>query len=193
MEADKLVNFLAVLENLKCTTRHSWTSTGRHESVAEHSWRLAVMALLLRGEFPGLDMQKVLEMCLVHDWGEAVTGDIPAFLKTGADEETEDGAVAKLLARLPHSQHQSFAALFREMQAMQTPEAKLWRALDKLEALIQHNEAATGTWLPLEHDLQQRYGNEECEAFPYTAKLRALVREECARKTAESGFAGAQP
>lgn len=89
MDIRAYLNFLAVAEKLKCNTRHSWTSTGRHESVAEHSWRLALMAYLVRDEFPELDMDRVIQMCLFHDMGEAVTGDIPAFEKSQADEETE--------------------------------------------------------------------------------------------------------
>ena len=94
MTAREFMDFLHVMERLKCNVRHGWTSTGRRESVAEHSYRLCVMAFLLRDEFPGLDMEKVLHMCIVHDWGEAVTGDIPTFLKTEADEATETDAVA---------------------------------------------------------------------------------------------------
>ena len=88
MTAREFMDFLHVMERLKCNVRHGWTSTGRRESVAEHSYRLCVMAFLLRDEFPGLDMEKVLHMCIIHDWGEAVTGDIPTFLKTEADEAT---------------------------------------------------------------------------------------------------------
>ena len=73
------ITFLNTIEKLKCNTRHSWTSTGRQESVAEHSWRLAVMAMLCADEYPDLDMNKVIKMCLIHDFGEALTGDIPAM------------------------------------------------------------------------------------------------------------------
>ena len=89
MQPQEFMDFVHILEGLKCRTRHSYTSTLRHESVAEHTFRIAAMALLLEGEFPGLDMAKVIKMCLVHDWGEAVTGDIPSFLKTDGDEERE--------------------------------------------------------------------------------------------------------
>ena len=92
MEQREFLDFMHVLERLKCNTRHSWTSTGRHETVAAHSWRLGVMALLLRGEFPGADMERVLRMCLIHDFGEAVTGDIPSFQKTTSDEKREERA-----------------------------------------------------------------------------------------------------
>lgn len=101
MEPKEFLAFLARLEKLKCNTRHSWTSSGRHESVAEHSWRLAMLAMLLKDALPEVDMDKVLRMCLIHDVGEAVTGDIPSFQKTDANEETERQAIAELLSPLP--------------------------------------------------------------------------------------------
>ena len=89
MEPAKLLDILSVAEKLKCNTRHSYTSSGRKESVAEHSWRLALMALLLRDEFPEADMDRVLRMCIIHDLGEAFTGDIPAFEKSEGDGQRE--------------------------------------------------------------------------------------------------------
>lgn len=79
MDVRQLLNALHVAERLKDTTRHCDTSGGRRESVAEHSWRLALMAYLMRDEFPEADMDKVVQMCLIHDLGEAFTGDIPSF------------------------------------------------------------------------------------------------------------------
>lgn len=81
MEAEKLLSTLHTAEHLKDVTRHCYTSGGRHESVAEHSWRLALMAFFVRDEFPELDMDKVIRMCLIHDLGEAFTGDIPSLKK----------------------------------------------------------------------------------------------------------------
>ena len=77
MDVRSFLNALHIAERLKDTTRHSYTSKGRHESVAEHSWRIALMAFFLRDEFPEADMDKVMRMCLIHDLGEAFTGDIP--------------------------------------------------------------------------------------------------------------------
>jgi len=184
MEPQKLIEFLSVLEKLKFNTRHSWMSDGRQESVAEHSWRLAVMVLLMKDEFPGVDMQKVLAMCLIHDWGEAVTGDIPSFLKTGEDERIENDAVAAMLKTLPQSAE--YSALFEEMKQCKTAEAKLWRALDMLEVVIQHNEAELATWIPLEHELNLTYGQAECAEFEYTKALRLLVQRMTEEKLAQS-------
>ncbi|MDO4323269.1 MAG: HD domain-containing protein [Lachnospiraceae bacterium] len=178
MEYRELLDFLAIAEKLKCNTRHSWTSSGRHESVAEHSWRLALMAYLLKDEFPGTDISKVIVMGLFHDMGEAVTGDIPAFEKTQSDVATEDDAVEGLLSKLPAGQREELQTLFAEMKALETEEAKLYKALDKLEAVIQHNEADVSTWLPLEYELQMTYGTEECAFSDYIKGLRDTVRED---------------
>ena len=144
------------------------------------------MALLLSGEFPELDMDKVIKMCLIHDWGEAVTGDIPSFLKTESDESRENEAIRALTARLPDMRPQ-LDALYAEMDARETPEAKLYKALDRLEAVIQHNEAPLSTWLPLERELNLTYGVEDCEPFPFLRELRRLANEDTLRKLAEEG------
>ncbi|MCM1189885.1 MAG: HD domain-containing protein [bacterium] len=182
MEIRAFLDFLSVAEKLKCNTRHSFTSSGRHESVAEHSWRLALMAYLVKDEMPGINIDRVILMCLFHDMGEAVTGDIPAFEKTRQDEDVEQTAVSEILKKLPEPYCTEAGELFREMEALQTPEARLYKALDKLEALIQHNEADLSTWLPLEHELQMTYGTEECGFNGYIKRLRDAVREDSARK-----------
>lgn len=187
MEDRALLEFLGRAEKLKCNTRHSWTSSGRHESVAEHSWRLALMAYLMKDAFPDTDIDKVIRMCLIHDLGEAVTGDIPAFEKTRQDEETENDAVQGLFASLPEPYCGEIRALWAEMEERRTPEAKLYKALDKLEALIQHNEADLSTWLPLEYDLQMTYGTKECAFCAYMDHLRETVREDSRRKAGITG------
>ena len=101
MRPTDLLQVLHTAEKLKDTTRHCDTSGGRRESVAEHSWRLTLMAFFLRDEFPALDMDKVLRMCLVHDLGECFTGDIPSFLKTAADTEREDTLLERWVRGLP--------------------------------------------------------------------------------------------
>ncbi len=175
MEPEQVLEFLHLVEQLKCQTRHCQTSGGRTESVAEHCYRLAVFAWLLQGQFPDTDMNRVIRMCLLHDIGEAVTGDIPVFLKTGADETTEMKAVEHLADQLSPALGQELRMLFMEMDEQKTSEARLWKALDKMEAVIQHNESDISTWLPLEYDLQREHGIKEAEFSEYTKALREIV------------------
>ena len=185
MTHKEFLSILSVAERLKCNTRHSYTSSGRHESVAEHSWRISLMAMLLTPEFPEADMNKVIRMCLIHDLGEAFTGDIPAFEKTEADVEKEDAAFDAWVQTLPEGTRQGFSELLTEMNALQTQEAKIYKALDKMEALIQHNEADLSTWLPLEYDLQLTYGAENVTFSPYMTALREEINQWTRDKIAE--------
>ena len=182
MDPRTYIEFLTVIEKLKCNTRHSWTSSGRHESVAEHSWRLAVMAMLCRDEYPELNMDKVIKMCLIHDWGEALTGDVPSFWKTEEHEAEEESAVARLLSALPTELSDELTALFAEMKALVTPEAKLYKALDNMEAVISHNEAPISTWLPREFEENLTYGEENAAWSDWTRRLRQELREDSLRK-----------
>ena len=174
MKPAELLDILRVAERLKCNTRHCVTSTGRPESVAEHSWRIALMAMLLKEEFAGADMDKVIKMCLIHDLGEAFTGDVPAFNKTAAHEAEEEARLSAWVEALPGDVRGTFRALYAEMNAMETEEAKIYKALDKIEAVIQHNESDIDTWLPLEYDLQFTYADSNTSFHPY---LKALDRE----------------
>ena len=182
MKPAELLEFLAMAENLKCNTRHSYTSSGRHESVAEHSFRLALMAYMVSDEVPEIDTDKVIRMCLIHDLGEAITGDIPSFEKTDSDEAAEDSAVSGFVNQLPEYWKKQLGEMYREMNELKTPEAKLYKALDKLEAVIQHNEADISTWLPLEYELQLTYGTEECSFNEYINSLRDEVRSVSEKK-----------
>ena len=172
MEPKQLLEILQVASRLKTTSRHCETAPGRSESVADHSWRIALMAMLLTPEFPEADMNKVLRMCLIHDLGEAFTGDIPTFDKTEADVQKEDRLYDAWVDTLPRETKAEFSSLLMEMNALQTQEAKIYKALDKLEAVISHNESDISTWLPLEYDLQLTYGEENVAFSPYLSALK---------------------
>ena len=184
MEAKELLRVLHTAERLKDETRHCYTSGGRHESVAEHSWRLALTALFLRDEFPALDMDRVIRMCLIHDLGECFTGDIPSFLKSGGDEERERSALETWVASLPAPYSVELKTLYAEMDALETDEARLYKALDKLEAVIQHNESDIATWLPREYELNLTYADENVAFSDYLKRLREEVRRETRDKIA---------
>ena len=143
-----------------------------------------MMALLLEGELISIDMEKVRRMCLIHDVGEAVTSNIPSFEKDGSDEDREAQAVAGLLSTLPQPLSGKLTALFAEMDALETPEAQVYKALDKLEAVIQHNEAPLDTWIPLERELNRTYATPECAPFPFLRAVRQAALEDTDAKLA---------
>lgn len=193
MDTSSVLEFLHRVEPLKSNPRHCVTAAGVPESVAAHCWRLTLLALLLEDEFPQADMNKVLRMCLLHDLGEAVTGDIPTFEKTGDNQLQEQFAVFKLIDGLPEELHQRFYRLLDEIDRGTTQEARIWKALDMMEAVIQHNESPISSWLPLEYDLQQTYGVAEAERFAPLAELREAVRQETLKKIADAQTAEASP
>ena len=182
MEPRKLLDILVTTERLKNVTRHCYTSNGRHESVAEHCWMSAMMALLLRDEFPQANMDKVIKMCLIHDMGEAFTGDIPAFDKDAGHEQREARLLDAWVTSLPEPYSTEFRELYAEMAQLQTLEAKIYKAIDNLEAVIQHNISDISTWIPLEYELNLTYGNEKVTFSDYLTALREEIRKDTVRK-----------
>ena len=177
MRPEEFLRILTQAARLKLTMRHCYTVGDRKESVADHSWRIALMAMLLTGvdEYRELDMDRVIRMCLIHDLGESFTGDIPTFEKTDQDTEAEDDLFLNWVMTFPEPQRTEWTGLLEEMEALNTREAKLYKALDKLEALISHNESDLSTWLPLEYDLQLTYGQENMQFSEYLKAFRALI------------------
>ena len=186
MNAREFLDILHVAERLKDTPRHCTTSKGRTESVAEHSWRMSLMALLLRREFPELDMDKVVSMCLIHDLGESFTGDIPTFRKTETDRETEDSLLEQWVQSLPAEVSADLAALYREMDAQETAEAKVYKALDKLEAVIQHNESPLSTWSDNEYELNKTYAFDTVVFSDWLMDLRKEILADTLTKLGEN-------
>lgn len=184
MDARTLIDTLAVAGRLKDTTRHCYTPGGRHESVAEHSWRITLMAYWISDEFPEANLEKLLKMCLIHDLGEAFTGDIPSFEKTEVNEEWEAELLFKWMKSLPEPFATEMMELYREMEERKTLEARIYKALDNMEALISHNESDIQTWLPLEYDLQMTYGNDKVAFSEYLTELRDMIREDSREKIA---------
>lgn len=190
MDVRDFLEILHIAEKLKDTPRHCTTSEGRTESVAEHSWRLSLMAFLLQSEFPQADMGRVMRMCLIHDLGECFTGDIPTFVKTDRDRETEDSLLGKWVAGLPKEVSSEMRSLYAEMDAQKTTEARICKALDKLEALIQHNESPIGTWSENEYELNRTYAFDATAFSPWLTQLRKAILEDTLEKIDTEGRRG---
>ena len=187
MKPREFLEILHVCERLKDTPRHCTTSKGRRESVAEHSWRISLMALLLRREFPDVDMDKVVDMCLIHDLGECFTGDIPVFQKTEADGKREDTLLAQWVRSLPEEVSKDLQALYAEMDAQQTKEAKIYKSMDKLEAVIQHNESPLSTWESHEYDLNKTYAFDTVAFSGWLTDLRKEILQDTLEKIEREG------
>ena len=185
MEARELLKAMAVAVRLKDTTRHCYTEKGRHESVAEHCWMAALMAFFLQDEFPEADMDKVIRMCLIHDLGEAFPGDIPTFEKTEENERTEEQLLREWVAALPKVCRDEMTALYDEMERRESLESRIYKAIDNLEAVIQHNFSDLSTWIPREYELNKTYGDDKVAFSPYLTALREEVRQDTLRKIGE--------
>lgn len=178
--------FLREAERLKNVFRTSWTSGGQQESTASHTWRLCLMALVLGEQFPSIDQGRLLKLCIVHDLGEAIHGDIPAIHQDAnapkAYQERND--LLTLVSPLPDATRQMIVDLWDEYEAAATAEAKVAKALDKLETIMQHNQGAN----PPDFDylFNIGYGRKFTDAVPLAAVIRTILDEETAQRAVET-------
>ncbi|MBR3268151.1 MAG: HD domain-containing protein [Oscillospiraceae bacterium] len=186
MNVRDYLEILHTAEKLKDTPRHCTTAGRRTESVAEHSWRVSLMAMMLRDEFPDADIGRLVDMCLIHDLGECFNGDIPTFLKTDADRKAEASRLQEWLRSLPPELSDYFSGLYAEMEAQTTAESKICKALDKLEALIQHNESPLDTWSENEYELNRTYAFDTVAFSEWLTELRKAVLEDTIKKIASA-------
>ena len=181
-EVEAYTDFIKEAEGLKSTLRTAWTAEGRQESTAEHSWRLALFAGVMCREFPELDREKVLMMCLVHDLGERYSGDISAALRPDAgdklNQERED--VQRICGFLPKGEEGEVSGLWEEYSQGITPEARFVKALDKAETIIQHNQGRNPE--DFDYRFNLGYGKEYFEGSGVLRELRTLLDEETAAK-----------
>jgi putative hydrolases of HD superfamily len=195
MHPDDLHGILAFLrgaERLKTVARSGWTSAGQPESVAEHTWRLCLLALVLGPRVPGVSMERLLRICIVHDLGEAIGGDIPAPVQeerarsapdAGGKAAQERRDLLELLAPLPDESRDEIVALWDEYEDARTPEARLAKGLDKLETILQHTQGKNPPGFDYRFNLG--YGRRYTTDDPLLAAMRALLDEETERRARE--------
>ena len=154
-------------------------------SVAEHSWMMTLIAFFIKDEFSEVDMDKVIKMCIIHDLGEAFTGDIPTFDKTTSNEQMEEELLYSWVNTLPKNCAAEMMALYDEMAKRETIEAKVYKAIDSLEALIQHNISDLSTWIPKEYELNKTYADDKVAFSEYLKELREEIRKDTLKKIDE--------
>lgn len=196
ISAKALLDVLKNVEPLKSTHRSAYTAAGEVESVAEHTWRLCVMAMLVAPSIPDVDPHRLLRMLLVHDLGEAVRGDVPApeqARRRAADpsankagEERED--FASLLAPLPVEMRDDLLALWDEYEDAATPTARLAKGLDKLETILQHTQGANPPGFDYRFNLG--YGRAHTVGHPLIEEVRQILDDETERRAQEEGAPG---
>ena len=191
----QILQVLALAEQLKRELRHSWLSNGRRESVAEHSWRLGLMVILLAPALAEpVDLEKCLKMALIHDLAEAETGDQVAFQVTTSTQreqkfEREQQAMRHIQAILGTPLGDELFGLWMEFETQQSYEARFIRALDKLEVQLQHNEANMSTWLHREKLMifQPQWLEQHCQFDPALRTLSQLIKDEAIQKLMKHG------
>ena len=175
-EIEGVLAFLRAAERLKGTLRTGRGSDGRPESTAEHSWRLALMAMLL-AEPLGADPARLMKLCLLHDLAEAITGDLPAprAREAGVKEAAERAAMAELTASLPDALRAEVLALWEEYETGSSHEGRLARGLDKLETILQHTQGRNPPGLDIAYNLG--YGRAATDTHPVLAAIRERLDE----------------
>ena len=190
-----ILDVIKIAENLKKETRHSWLSDGRHESVAEHTWRMSLMVMLLAPHLnQPVDVLKALQLSIIHDLGEAKVGDVPTF-DVVSDEAKQQKYLAEkqcmedICGLLPPQQGETLMALWEEYEANETYAAKFVRAIDKLEVHLQHVEAPISTWSDFEYIIwfQSQWMMDHCEFDSVMTQLAEMVRGEACKKLTAAG------
>jgi putative hydrolase of HD superfamily len=181
-ELDAILTFLRSVERLKTVVRSGWTSAGQQESVAEHTWRLTLMAMVFYGQNSDIDGARLLKMCLIHDLGEAVSGDIPApAQQPDAPKSARERAdLVQLISSLPVSVQEEILSLWDEYEAATSVEARLAKGLDKLETILQHTQGDNPP--DFDYAFNLAYGRQYTSADPLLAAIRARLDQETARR-----------
>lgn len=177
-----VIDFLQSASALKDTLRTGRTASGRRESTADHSWRLCLLALLLADDLEGVDLVRLLQLCVVHDLAEAVTGDVPAPCQAAGDgrKERERDALRSLCAPLPEELRQRIEALCSEYDSGRSPESLMAKGLDKIETMLQHLVGANPPGFDYRFNLT--YGRRITDRHPVLRQIRSTLDSRMRRR-----------
>lgn len=147
---NQLLRFTAEVDKMTAISRRTMLlNKSRRENDAEHSWHIAVMAMLFKDYAPeGCDVARAVQMCIVHDLVEIYAGDTFAYDVSAnlGKEEREKAGADRLFGELPEQLGKQFRLLWEEFDKMETPDAKYAAAMDRLQPFL-HNTLTDGqTW-----------------------------------------------
>ena len=176
----QILNFYKEAEKLKSTLRHSWLSDpARQESVAEHTWMMNMLALVLMPKMKAkLDVAKVLKMIVIHDLAEAITQDLPVWQGLANKKQklqAEQKAIAQIFGHLDEESRSELTALWEEYEERKSGEALFVKALDTLDVIQQHNLASAESWD--DNDYLWQLSPHQDAFFNFDAVLRAIKDE----------------
>ncbi len=159
------LNFIKEIDKLKYIQRKTRLfNSDRHENDAEHSWHLAIMAIVLaeHADTP-VDVLKVVKMVLIHDIVEIDAGDVFLYdtAKNHVNTDEELVAAKRIFGLLPSQQAAEFIAIWQEFEEGLTPEAKFARSMDRLEPLLQNASNNGGTWAEFGIDYEKVYAKKK--------------------------------
>lgn len=161
----KQIDFIKEIDKIKFLQRRTKLfNSDRHENDAEHSWHLAMMAIVLSGySNEEIDLLKVLKMVLIHDIVEIDAGDIFIYdqNKNHINTDEELKAAKRIFGILPQEQAAEFIAIWTEFEEGSSNKAKFARAMDRLEPLLQNTSNDGGTWKEFGVKYQTVYGKKK--------------------------------
>jgi len=180
--AKRLTDFFCIAEKLETEKRLTRTSSGDNQVVAAHSWNMAIMALAVKPYLThDVNMERVLELCLLHDLPEAIAHDIPLHEQTESIKKqkyiNEQHAVDNITSLL---QTDLMKSGFDEYEAKQTPEARLVKLLDVLDTGIQHMCAKDITYITdCENSFYWKlfFSNKYTSMFDYEPIIQDIYKE----------------
>jgi len=149
----QIIDFIEYSEGLKTELRNSWLSDDRQESVAEHSWRMSIIAMAIASSTKlNLDMAKVLKMAAIHDIAEIEAGDVPTIYHmvdeavAAKKEADEKSAIDNIHRATADTTGEEIYSLWNEFEAQTTNEAKFVKIIDKFEAITQKYQASLASY-----------------------------------------------
>lgn len=193
-DLEKLIDFFIEVESFKKTFRYSTCPENVKDSSAEHSWKAAFMALVLAEEIKGVNSYHAIQICLVHDLAESITGDIDSYrivlgeITKEQKCQMEEDAMRTLKNKIPDVGDKIYD-LWKEFEEHKTQEAKYAQALDKIETLIHLLSVGyVAREDNAEAELTAKYTDNVIREFPQLKPILDIIKVRLKKEFEKQGF-----